>query len=406
MRAASILLAIVLAIASIGYYFTSVDPIKEHMKLGLDLQGGVYMVLQGVDSEVGKATPEAIDAAMKVVEKRVNKLGVSEPVIQKDSKNRIVIQIAGVMNTEEARDLIGRTAVLKFVDPDGNTVLDGKDVEQAGVAPNQNGTGYEVTLKLKGEGPDKFAAATKKFVGQIITIKLDSDVISAPQVSQEIIGGNAVITGNFTATEAQQTADLINGGALPVKLDLVENRVVTATLGADSLNKSAKAGIIGMGAVLIFMLAMYRLPGLMANMALAIYAILTLGFLLAINAVFTLPGMAGILLSIGMAVDANVIIFERIKEELQAGKGLRSGIDAGFHRAYSAVIDSNVTTIIAGIILWYFGTSAVKGFALTLCVGVILSMFTAITVTRWLLNLCVATGWFGKTLFSVKEVAR
>lgn len=406
MRAASILLVLVLGLASIAYYFTGIDPIKSYMKFGLDLKGGVHMKLKGVDSEVGPVTPEAIATAKAVIERRINTLGVSEPVIQIDGKNRIVVEIADVQDTDRAQEIIGKTAVLQFKDPEGNTVLDGKDIERAGAAPDPTAGGFMVTLKLKGDGPKKFEEATTKFVNQQIAITLDEDVISAPVVSVPILSGEAIITGNFTAEEATTLADLINGGALPIKLVLEESRVVTATLGADSLARSAKAGLIGMVGVVLFILMLYRVPGVMANIALVIYAMLTLGFLISINAVFTLPGMAGLLLSIGMAVDANVIIFERIKEELRSGKGLRSGIDAGFHRAFATVIDSNVTTAIAGIILWYLGSGPVKGFALTLVVGVMISLFTAITLTRWLINLCVATGWFGKNLFGIKEVAR
>ncbi|HWI50981.1 MAG TPA: protein translocase subunit SecD [Symbiobacteriaceae bacterium] len=405
-RNAVALVLLVALLGGIGWWYGVKDPIKNHMKLGLDLKGGVHMVLQGVDSEVGPVTDEALEAALEVVDKRVNSLGVSEPVIQLDKGNkRIIVQIAGETDTERARAIVGKTAVLTFTDPEGKIVLDGKDIERAGVAPDQQG-GYEVTLKLKGEGPTKFAAATKKWIGQRIEIRLDEDVISAPTVQSEINSDSAVITGNFTVDTARDLAQLINGGALPVKLVLSENRVVSATLGADSLSKSAMAGVIGMAFVVCFMWLLYKLPGVMATIALTVYAFLTMGFLLSINAVFTLPGIAGLLLSIGMAVDANVIIFERIKEELRNGKGLRSGIDAGFHRAFSAVIDSNVTTLIAGIILYSLGTTAVKGFALTLTVGVFLSLFTSITVTRWLINALVGLRPWKKSLFGVKEVGQ
>jgi len=407
------LAVLVALLGGAGWYYASPNPdtgkarIMDHMKLGLDLKGGVHMVLEGVDSEVGEVTPDKIAKAKTVIENRINKLGVSEPVVQIDGNNRIIVQIADVQDTDKAREIIGKTAVLKFVDPEGNTVIDGNDVESAGVATAQSGSGYVVTLKLKGDGPTKFFEATQKFTGQIIMIMLDEEVISAPTVDEPIPGGEAVITGSFTAEEASTLADLINGGALPVKLDVKEVRVVTATLGADSIAKSAKAGLIGMIAVLLFMIILYRIPGLMANIALAVYSVLTMAFLLAIGNVFTLPGIAGVLLGIGMAVDGNVIIFERIREELRNGKGLRSGIDAGFHRAYVTVLDSQITTAIASAILLWLGTGPVKGFAITLLVGTVLSMFTAITFTRWLIKLCLNTGWFNKTsLFGVKEVAR
>ncbi len=408
-------LAILVALlGGVGWYYSAPNPdtgkarILDHMKLGLDLKGGVHMVLEGVDDpEIGEVTADKILKAKSVIENRINKLGVSEPVVQVDGSNRIIVQIADVQDTDQAREIIGKTAVLKFIDPEGNPVIDGRDVESAGVSTNPNGVGYAVTLKLKGEGPAKFFEATQKHIGQIIMITLDDEIISAPSVDEPIPGGEAVITGSFTAEEATVLADLINGGALPVKLEVKEVRVVTATLGADSIAKSAQAGLIGMLAVLVFMLVLYRIPGLMANVALAVYSTLTIAFLLAIGNVFTLPGLAGILLGIGMAVDGNVIIFERIKEELRNGKGLRSGIDAGFHRAYVTVLDSQITTAIASVILYYLGTGPVKGFAITLFVGTVLSMFTAITFTRWLIKLCLNTGWFNKkTLFGVKEVAQ
>ncbi len=406
-------LALILLVVSgvIGFYLsphpdTGSARILQHMKLGLDLQGGAHIVLQGVDSDLGKVTPETIQAAREVIETRINTLGVSEPVVQIDGQNRIIVEIAGAADIDEAREIIGKTAVLEFIDPEGNRVLDGRDVAEARVAQNPYGEGFIVTLKLKGEGPRKFYEATSKFVGQPIYIMLDDELISWPQVQEPIPNGEAMITGRFTGEEAARLANLINGGALPIKLVEVEARMVSATLGADSVAKSLRAGWIGMVGVLLFMIVLFRIPGFLADIALGVYAILNMIVLLAIDAVFTLPGIAGLLLGIAMAVDGNVIIFERIREELRKGKGLRSGIDAGFHRAYVTVLDSQVTTAIAAGILLWLGTGPVKGFALTLLVGTILSMFTAITFTRWLVKLAVNTGWFNKrTLFGVKEVA-
>lgn len=406
-------LALILLVVSgvIGFYLsphpdTGSARILQHMKLGLDLQGGAHIVLQGVDSDLGKVTPETIQAAREVIETRINTLGVSEPVVQIDGQNRIIVEIAGAADIDEAREIIGKTAVLEFIDPEGNRVLDGRDVAEARVAQNPYGEGFIVTLKLKGEGPRKFYEATSKFVGQPIYIMLDDELISWPEVKEPIPNGEAMITGRFTGEEAARLANLINGGALPIKLVEVEARMVSATLGADSVAKSLRAGWIGMVGVLLFMIVLFRIPGFLADIALGVYAILNMIVLLAIDAVFTLPGIAGLLLGIAMAVDGNVIIFERIREELRKGKGLRSGIDAGFHRAYVTVLDSQVTTAIAAGILLWLGTGPVKGFALTLLVGTILSMFTAITFTRWLVKLAVNTGWFNKrTLFGVKEVA-
>lgn len=413
-RAVAWLTILVVALAGLGIFFgmpvtkddTTQPRILNYLKLGLDLKGGVYQVLEGVDSDLGPVTPEKIQQAKTMIEDRINRLGVSEPVVQIDGQNRIVVQLAGSKNLEEAKAVIGKTAALTFVGPDGSIVLDGKDVEKA-TAVSQGGTSFAVALKLKGDGPKKFEEATTKFLHQQIAIKLDEDIISAPEVQGTIpAGSDATITGSFDAKGAQNLADLINGGALPLKLEVRESRVVSATLGSDSLARSAVAGAIGILFVLIFMVVLYRLPGLMADLALLIYSVLTIAFLISINAVMTLPGLAGLILSIGMAVDGNVLINERIKEELRAGKGLRSSIDTGFHRAVWTVVDSQVTTLIAGIILWYFGTGPVKGFALTLSVGCVLSMFTSITVTRWLINLLADTGRFGKNLFGEKEVAK
>lgn len=404
MRSATILLIVLAIVAGTGFWFSSVDPIGNYLKQGLDLRGGVHIVLRGVDSELGPATPEAVARAADVIERRINRIGLSEPLIQVDGSNRIIVELADVHDTEEAEAMIGKTAVLTFVDPEGQTVIDGRDVDKASAIIDPSTNRPAIQLKLKASGEDKFGKATEKWVGDFIAIMLDEEVLSAPMVNGPIYGGTAVITGNFTPQEAQNLADLINGGALPVKLEMIENRTVSATLGKDSLQKSLIAGIVGLAGVALFMLLKYQVPGLLANVALIVYIYLTVAALIVLNAVLTLPGLAGLLLSIGMAVDGNILIFERIKEELRAGKGLRSGIQAGFSRAFVTVLDANVTTIAAAVVLWYLGTGPVKGFALTLVIGNLIAMFTAVTMTRWLVKLTVDTGWFGKNLFGVKEV--
>lgn len=405
MRAAALLLALLLLIGGAGYYFTAIKPIDSMMKKGLDIKGGVRLVLEGRDTPEAKVTREAMEQALKVIEFRVNKLGVSEPNIQLEGANRIIVELAGVENTEQARRDIGTTAQLKFVDPDGNVVLTGQDVADAQAFQNTQSGGFGVSLDLKGEGPKKFAEATAKHLNKQIAILLDDQVISAPVVQSVIDSGKAQITGSFTAEEAQRLANLIKGGALPVKLEIIENRAVSATLGQDSFARSVRAGAVGALLVALFMLLRYRIPGAVAVVALCVYLGLTIASIIALGAVLTLPGIAGIILSVGMAVDANVLIFERIREELRKGSGLRTGIDAGFRNAFSAVIDSNVTTILAALILYWLGTGPVKGFGLTLAIGVAISMFTAITLTRWILKLVVATGWVKRTSFvSEKEV--
>ncbi|BDG59271.1 protein translocase subunit SecD [Caldinitratiruptor microaerophilus] len=400
-RSAAALLALLLLIGGAGYYFLRVKPLYNLMKQGLDIKGGVRLVLEGVDTPEAKVTRDAMQRAMDVIEYRVNKLGVSEPNIQLEGDRRIIVELADVPNVEQARQVIGKTALLKFVDPDGNTVLTGKDLVKAQVIQTGQGrTEFGVSLELSPEGTKKFADATTKFVGRQIAIYLDEDVISAPVVNEPIPSGRAQITGNFTAESAKQLADLLNGGALPVKLNIIENRTVSATLGRTALALSLRAGLIGLGLVAAYMVLFYRVPGLLADFALVLYLLLTLGVLYGIGAVLTLPGIAGIVLSLGMAVDANVLIFERVKDELRRGTGLRSAIDAGFKRAFSAILDSNVTTVVAAAVLYWLGTGPIRGFGLTLGLGVLISMFTAITFSRWLLKLAVGTGWFGpKTLF-------
>jgi len=252
------------------------------------------------------------------------------------------------------------------------------------------------------------AKATQDFYGKVISIYMDSDLVSAPTVEAVISDGKAIINNIDTQEEAKSIASMIKSGALPVTLKTVSAKVVGPQLGLNAMPQSVKAGAVGIGIVLLFMLVMYRLLGITADIALIFYITIVLGTFATIGVTLTLPGIAGFLLTIGMAVDANVLIFERIKEELRAGKSVKSSIDAGFHRAMSSILDSNITTIISGFVLYFFGTGSVKGFALTLIVGVILSMLTAIFVTRLLINLTYNMGWFSKKwtigTFEIKEV--
>lgn len=406
MRATALLLALLILIGGAAYYFGAVDPVTTHVKQGLDLQGGILMVLEAYDTEEVQVTSRAMDAAVEIIRTRVDVLGVSEPLIQREGERRIIVELAGTADPEEARQTLGRTVMLRFIDPEGNTVITGRHLERAGVNPPGTGgsRGAAVTLQLNAEGTRLFAEATSKWIGQPIAIVLDDEIISAPYVESVIGTGNAQITGNFTTQEAARLAGVLNGGALPVALQTVEVRQVSATLGQSSLHKSLYAGLIGFALVALFMLVYYRVPGLLAIAALVAYLGLLFAALIGLNAVLTLPGLAGIVLSVGMAVDANVLIFERIKEELRAGKGLRTGIKSGFHRAFGTVLDANVTTLLAAAILYYLGTGPVKGFALTLAIGILASMLTAITLTRGFLALSVATGLFNKrTLFGVRE---
>lgn len=373
-----------------GYIFA---PVGNQIKYGLDLTGGVYTVLEAQDSPEDPVTDEKMARAIAIIRQRVDGLGVAEPVITREGDRRIRIELPGVKNTEEAVNRIGQTAQLRFLDPNGNVVLTGENVREAGVSYDTRGAIKVpvVTLKFDAEGTTKFAAATKEFIGQIIYIVLDDEVISYPTVQDEITTGEAIITGQRDIEEASYLATLIRAGSLPLVLTEEQTSLVGPTLGMNAMEKSITAGMIGIAIVLLFMMIFYRVPGIIASISLILYVTIVLGALATINAVLTLPGIAGLILSIGMAVDANVIIFERLKEELRAGKTLRPAIDAAFSRAFRAIIDSNVTTLIAGFVLYNFGTGPIRGFALVLIIGIAASMFTAIIATKYLLKLFVST---------------
>ncbi len=375
-----------------GFYFTRLDPITSKINLGLDLQGGTHVVLEAVDTPDAPVDENAVQKAVDIIRDRIDRLGVSEPVIQRASDRRIVVELPGVKNAAEALEVIGRTALLEFVDEGGNVVFTGKDLAKADVGTKPGTNEPVVTLELKPEGAAKFAEATEKNVGKRIIIMLDKEIISAPTVTEPITGGRAIIEGYESIESAYGLAIMLSSGALPVKLDVIENRTVSATLGRDSIAKSKVAGLVGAAAVVAFMLLYYRLPGLVASYALGVYVFVVLAVLWGLKATLTLPGIAGIILSVGMAVDANVIIFERVREEAMTGRTLRSAIDAGFRNAMRTVLDSNITTLIAAGVLFYLGTGPIRGFAVTLTVGILASMFTAVMVTKWLLKLSVDSG--------------
>jgi preprotein translocase subunit SecD len=375
-----------------GYYFTEIDPIVSKINQGLDLQGGTHVVLQAEDTKEAPVDAVSMQKAVDVIRDRVDRLGVSEPVIQQASDRRIVVELPGVKDPGTALEVIGRTALLEFVDEDDNLIFTGRDLQRADVSIKQGTNEPVVVLELKPEGAKKFADATEKNIGRRILILLDKEIISAPTVQEAIPGGRAIISGYESVDVAYGLAIMLSSGALPVKLDVVENRTVSATLGQDSIQRSKVAAIIGMIVVALFMLIYYRVPGFVASYSLGIYVFIVLGALWLIKATLTLPGIAGIVLSIGMAVDANVIIFERIREEVKTGRTLRSAIDAGFFNAMRTVLDSNITTLIAAGVLFYLGTGPIKGFAVTLSIGILSSMFTAVMVSRWLLKRSVDAG--------------
>jgi preprotein translocase subunit SecD len=375
-------------------------------KLGLDLAGGSRLVLE---AEATKAIPQITDDVMNTlqfsIENRVNKLGVSETIVQRIGEKRLMVEIPGETDLKKAKMYIGETAQLEFkkpggMDKEGNVIwldtdLTGRDLTKSTLTTDSMGQ-WVVGLEFNSEGSRKFAELTKELVGKEMAIFFNGDLQSAPRVNEPIYGGHAQITGGgesgFSQEEAQEMVNLLNAGALPVPAKIVEENTVGATLGADSIAKSKFAGIVGLGLVMLFMIFMYRAPGVIADIALVIYSLILFALFKTIPVTLTLAGIAGFILSIGMAVDANILIFERMKEELKAGRNLFTAINSGFDRAWTSILDSNMTTIIACVILYYLGSSVVKGFALTLAMGVIISMFSAITITKNFMHLIFGTG--------------
>ncbi|MGI5873586.1 MAG: protein translocase subunit SecD [Bacillota bacterium] len=380
-----ILLVIALVAVSVGL----VVHYPSLLKLGLDLQGGVSVTLQAEPEEGETVSEEDMNNLCDIMTNRVDEFGVAEPLIQIEGDDRIIVELAGLDDVETAVEMLGTTAKLEFIDPEGNIILTGNDLKNAYVSQSNTGA-YEVALEFSDEGAKAFADATTKFVGQIIKINLDDETISDPSVKQPITDGKAVITFGAGATydDCAQLASLLRGGALPVDVTVIEERVVGPELGADSLHKSYIAIIYGVAAVFLFMIVYYRLPGVLTCVSLLLYGMILFWVQCAINVTWTLPGIAAFLLSLGMAVDANIIIFERIKDELRKGRTMTAAVSSGFQRAFKAILDSNVTTLIATVVLFYFGVSAIKGFAITLSIGVLASMFTAVVFTRFLLKLC------------------
>ena len=383
-------------------------------KLGLDLVGGSRLVLEAAPTN-GIVTPDMMSSLQFAIENRVNKLGVSETVVQRAGDKRLVVEIPDVSDLNQAKAYLGETAELDFRKPvmkNGEaewepTGLTGKDLTKAMLSSNASNGQWVVDLEFNTEGTKKFANLTKKLVGQPMAIFFNGELQSAPVIREPITGGRAQISGGdngFAIEEAKKMVDLLNAGALPVPAKIIEENTVGPTLGADSIAKSRVAGAIGLGFVMIFMAIYYRAPGLIADLALIIYGVMLFAIFKAVPVTLTLAGIAGFILSIGMAVDANILIFERTKEELRAGRTLFTAINSGFDRAFTSIFDSNMTTIITCTILYCLGTSIVKGFALTLAIGVIVSMFSAITITKNFMHLIFGTGKLeNPAMFGLKE---
>lgn len=365
-------------------------PLEQQLqkRLGLDLKGGVHVVYEAVPTPDSPVTPDSITRLMGIFRNRIDALGVTEPIIQKEGTRRVVVEIPGVKDPEEVVRILPRTARLEFKTEDGKTVLTGKYLEDARAQLNPSNNEPEVALKFNKEGAKIFKEVTTANVKKRIAIYLDGKILTNPVVDEPIPGGEAVIRGGYkTLEEAQHDAVLLRSGALPVKVKLLEKRSVGPLLGKDSLDRSVRAGIIGLALVFLFMIVYYRVPGIVADLSLIVYTMIVAGIFVLIKATLTLPGIAAFILSIGMAVDSNILIYERLKEELRAGKTLRSAFDAGFRHAIRTILDCNANTLIGAAVLYYFGTGPIRGFAVTLAIGVLTSLFTAVTFTRFVLHL-------------------
>ena len=373
--------------------------------LGLDLSGGVSITYQAKEDN-----PSAEDMSDTIYKLQQRVEGYSEEAqVYQEGNNRINIEIPGVSDANAILEELGKPGSLEFTDPEGNVVLDGTDVAEAegGVAQDDTGNNqYVVSLQLTTEGTKKFAEATEENLGQQISIVYDGEVISAPVVQSVISDGRAQITGMESIEEARNLASTIRIGSLSLELEEVRSNVVGAQLGTEAIHTSLIAGAIGLGLVMIFMIVVYSLPGVVAAWALLIYTALELVMLNAFDLTLTLPGIAGIVLSIGMAVDANVIIYARIREEIAAGKSVRNAIKSGFQKALSAILDGNITTLIAAAVLGMLGTGSVKGFAMTLALGIVLSMFTALVISRLIVNAFYAVGLQDEKLYGKAKVRK
>lgn len=406
-RAVISLVAIVVVVAVCAYLglfgfgkgtmINYLKPWGDAISLGLDLRGGVYTVYQAEDN----GDPDfdtKMESTVSILTSRLTRQGFTEATVTRQGSDRIRVEIPNVSDPNQILTIIGTPAQLYFVDEDGNNLMEGSMVKNAQAAQDQDGKPC-IAFELTDEGAKIFAEATAANLGKTISITLDGETISRATVNTVIAGGKGEITGNFTADEAKNLATLILSGALPLNLTQLEVSAISATLGVEALDRAIQAGVIGVILVMLFMLFRYRLCGLVADIALTIYIMIVVLLLALTGAQLTLPGVAGIILGIGMAVDANVVIFERIREEVKVGRPISSAVRKGFSNALSAIIDSNVTTIIAAVVLYAFGTGSVRGFALTLGIGVATSLFTAVFVTHKLLDIFADMGIKNQKLY-------
>lgn len=389
---------------TIGNY--QFKPFTQVITKGLDLQGGVSVVMEIQKPDV---STQELNRVKNLLALRVNKVGVAETVVTTEGSNKIRIDIPGKYDSGNIVNALSQTGNLDFKAPDGSVILTGKDVEKATAYIQQENGQAVVGLKFNEAGKQAFAEATKKYVGQSIEIQMDGETLTKPTVQTPILNGEATITGMASLQEAERIAGIINAGALPVPVKEVSVETIGAQLGANALPNAMKAGAIGLAIIFLFLILYYRIPGVAASIALVGYVLLVLYTFIAIKVTLTLPGIAAFLLTVGMAVDSNVLIFERTKEELRKGRTVKAAIKSGFSNAMSSIIDSNITTIIAGLVLYFLGSGQVKGFAITLLIGIVMSLFTSIVMTRFFMNMFFGMGilskpsFFGVNVNKVKE---
>jgi len=398
------IIVLVLIVAALSALMVSTTgTVLSSVTLGLDLRGGFEVLYQAVGTDGDEVTSKSLKDTASAIERRIDVIGVTEPKIEIEGTDRIRVKLAGVQDQDAARELLGKPAKLTFRNSDNEILLDGRDLVQGGARIDFSQLGQPLVL-LELKEPNKFRDITTEYLGKPIGIFLDEERITNPYVESVISGGVATITGQDTIEEAQGLVDLLNAGALPLDLVELESRSVGASLGLKALELSAKAGMIGAVVVLLFMMIYYRIPGIIASFSLFVYVYLILVLFVQMHVTLTLPGIAALVLGIGMAVDANIITYERVKEELRSGKTILSSIRAGSRRSLSTILDANITTIIAAIVLFIYGSGAIQGFAITLIVSIVVSMFTAVFGSRLLLNLFVRANLFNKPWgYGVKE---
>lgn len=383
---------------------TTTNSIWNRITKGLDLQGGFEVLYEAAPDPGQKVTPQVLKDAAYAITKRVDILGVTEPEVSIEGENRIRVQLAGVKDQDKARDLLGKPAQITFRDPTGKQkLLKGNELQENGASVDYDDKGQAIIV-LKLNDAKKFADITRTYLGQPLPIFLDDKLLSAPTIQQVIPNGTATITGQKSYDEAKELADLLNAGAIPVKLVEKQSFAVDASLGQEAMKDSLIAGLYAILAIFIFVIGYYRLPGLIAVITLVAYSYLVLLLFMLLHVTLTLAGIAAFILGIGMAVDANIIMYERIRDEIRLGKSVPAAVRLGSKRSFLTIFDANITTVIAAAVLFFFGTAGVRGFSVSLMVGIAVSFLTAVALSRILMNLLIRSNFVRHpNLFSVRE---